>query len=96
MMRVALSGGIASGKTVVSNSLAAYGVPIVDTDILAREVVQPGTVGLEQIVGRFGDDILDDSGHLDRKKLRDIMVRCIALSSSLCWSKLVSTKTTTM
>lgn len=73
MMRVALSGGIASGKTTVSNAIAEYGVPIIDTDILAREVVEPGTDGLRQIVDRFGDSILDEHGALDRRQLRGIV-----------------------
>lgn len=73
MMRVALSGGIASGKTTVSNAIAEFGIPIIDTDILAREVVAPGTIGLQRVVDRFGDSILDDTGALDRKQLREIV-----------------------
>ena len=73
MMRVALSGGIASGKTIVSNSLKDHGVPIIDTDILAREAVLPGTEGLQRIVERFGESILDKNNTLDRNKLRDIV-----------------------
>ena len=73
MMRVALSGGIASGKTMVSDAIADYGVPIIDADVLAREVVAPGTAGLQRIGDRFDKSILDDSGALDRKKLRTII-----------------------
>jgi len=73
MMRVVLSGGIASGKTTVSDALKAHGVPIIDTDILARKAVEPGTSGLKLIVGRFGESILDSAGRLDRKKLRGII-----------------------
>ncbi len=73
MMRVALSGGIASGKTTVSDALAEFGVPIIDADLLAREVVAPGSDGLAQVVARFGENILDDTGALDRRKLRDIV-----------------------
>ena len=73
MMRVALSGGIASGKTTVSNALAEHGVPIIDTDLLAREVVEPDTVGLNGIVELFGESILNKSGALNRKKLRTIV-----------------------
>ncbi len=72
-MRVALSGGIASGKTTVSNAIAEYGIPIIDTDILAREVVASGTIGLQRVVDRFGETILDDTGALDRKQLRKIV-----------------------
>lgn len=73
MMRVALSGGIASGKTMVSNAIADFGVPIIDADILAREVVAPGSVGLQRIVERFDRSVLNTSGELDRKKLRAIV-----------------------
>ena len=73
MMRVALSGGIASGKTTVSNAFAKHGVPIVDADLLAREVVAPGTEGLQLIVERFGADILNSAGALDRRQLRKIV-----------------------
>ena len=72
-MRVALSGGIASGKTLVSNAIAGYGVPVIDADVLAREVVEPGTPGLQRIVERFDKSILNNTGALDRKKLRDII-----------------------
>ncbi len=73
MMRVALSGGIASGKTTVSDAFATHGVPIIDADILAREVVAPGTDGLKQIVDRFGENMLNYTGALDRKKLREMV-----------------------
>ena len=73
MMRVALSGGIASGKTMVSNAIAGFGVPIIDADVLAREVVASGSVGLQRIVDRFDSTVLDGTGSLDRKKLRDIV-----------------------
>ncbi|AKS42015.1 dephospho-CoA kinase [Wenzhouxiangella marina] len=67
---VALTGGIASGKTAVSDGLAARGAVIIDTDLLAREVVQPGSIGLERIVDVFGEDILQANGALDRRALR--------------------------
>lgn len=73
MMRVALSGGIASGKTTVSNALAAFNVPIIDTDIIAREVVVPGSKGLKQVVDRFGQTVLDASGQLNRLRLRELV-----------------------
>lgn len=67
---VALTGGIASGKTAVSDRFAALGVPVVDTDRIAREVVAPGTPGLEAVVAEFGSGILDSRGRLDRAGLR--------------------------
>ncbi|GEA97899.1 dephospho-CoA kinase [Levilactobacillus brevis] len=63
-----LTGGIATGKSTVSAWLRAAGVPVIDADQIARQVVVPGTVGLKQVVTTFGADYLRD-GQLDRKKL---------------------------
>lgn len=73
VFRVALTGGIASGKTTVANMFGELGASLIDTDIIARDVVEPGTPGLEQVVAAFGDDILDDDGKLDRRGLRSIV-----------------------
>ena len=73
MLRVALSGGIASGKTTVSDTFKALGVPIADADILSRKAVEPGSEGLAAVVNRFGESILQTDGSLDRKKLRQIV-----------------------
>ncbi|THB74839.1 MAG: dephospho-CoA kinase [Gammaproteobacteria bacterium] len=73
MYTIALTGGIASGKTVVSDMFAELGVEIIDTDIIAREVVEPGSEGLAQIAFAFGDSVLQDHGALNRRKLRDIV-----------------------
>jgi dephospho-CoA kinase len=70
---VGLTGGIASGKTTVSEMFADLGIPIIDADDLAREVVEPGTPGLQQIVEEFGKDVLDEAGRLDRKKVGDLV-----------------------
>ena len=70
---VGLTGGIASGKSTVSRLLKERSVPVVDADVLAREVVAPGTSGLCAIVGQFGADILCPDGTLDRKRLGDII-----------------------
>ncbi|MCS6173895.1 dephospho-CoA kinase [Shewanella baltica] len=67
---VGLTGGIGSGKTTVANLFAAEGITLVDADILAREVVAPGSKGLEAIVTHFGAEILTPEGELDRAKLR--------------------------
>jgi dephospho-CoA kinase len=67
--RIALTGGIATGKSQVRAQLAAYGVATIDADALAREVVAPGTPGLEAVVRRFGSDVLNMGGALDRRKL---------------------------
>jgi len=71
--RVGLTGGIASGKSTVSRFFAALGVPIIDTDQLARDVVEPGQPPLERLVQRFVPSILTPDGHLDRPALRDIV-----------------------
>ena len=68
--RVGLTGGIASGKSVVADMFADLGVPIIDTDVIAREVVEPGQPALEEIRERFGEHMIDAAGHLDRAALR--------------------------
>jgi len=73
VFRVGLTGGIASGKSTVAKFFAALGVPIIDTDQVAREVVEPGQPPLERLVERFGRTILTPDGHLDRPKLREIV-----------------------
>jgi dephospho-CoA kinase len=72
MLRVALTGGIASGKSLVAAELAARGATIIDADVLAREVVEPGTPGLAAILDRFGPQVLHD-GSLDRSRLGAIV-----------------------
>jgi dephospho-CoA kinase len=69
---VGLTGGIASGKSLVADELAARGAIIIDADVLAREVVEPGTPGLEAIVERFGRNVLSD-GQLNRARLAEIV-----------------------
>ncbi|KAH7923485.1 CoaE-domain-containing protein [Leucogyrophana mollusca] len=73
MLVVGLTGGIATGKSTVSNSFKARNIPVIDADILAREVVQPGTPGLSQIVKHFGSSVLLPDGTLDRKQLGSII-----------------------
>lgn len=72
-MRIALTGGIASGKTFVARDLERHGATLIDADVLAREVVEPGTDGLAAIVERFGEGILHDDGTLDRPALGRIV-----------------------
>jgi dephospho-CoA kinase len=67
--RVALTGGIASGKSTVAALLAERGALVVDADVLAREVVEPGTPGLAAVVARFGPAVLTPDGRLDRAAL---------------------------
>ncbi|MFK8054167.1 MAG: dephospho-CoA kinase [Woeseiaceae bacterium] len=69
-LRIGLTGGIASGKTQVSNRLGELGATIIDTDVIAREVVQKGSSGLAEIAAAFGDHFVTTDGFLDRAKLR--------------------------
>jgi dephospho-CoA kinase len=72
-MRVGLTGGVASGKSIVSAMLAELGAVVVDADVLAREVVAPGTPGLASVVAEFGPQVLAADGSLDRAKLGAIV-----------------------
>lgn len=68
-----LTGGIGSGKSAISAMFEELGIQVVDADIVAREVVEPGSVGLTKITAHFGDEILTTDGSLDRAKLRAII-----------------------
>jgi len=70
---VALTGGIASGKSTVADLFAKLGVPIIDTDVIARQVVQPGSSGLAKVTAAFGEGVLKSNGSLDRKKMRQLV-----------------------
>lgn len=70
---VGLTGGIGSGKSAVTREFERLGIEIVDADIVSREVVAPGSEGLAEVVAEFGHDILDESGNIDRRKLREIV-----------------------
>ncbi|MFJ7665665.1 dephospho-CoA kinase [Lysinibacillus sp. NPDC097195] len=72
-MIIGLTGSIASGKSTVAKMMTALGLPIVDADIVARDVVEPGTETLALIVENFGNDILQQDGTLNRSKLGDII-----------------------
>ncbi len=71
MLRIGLTGGIGSGKSTVAELFARRGVPVIDTDVLAREVVVPGQPALAEIARTFGHDVLDPNGQLDRSRLRE-------------------------
>ena len=73
MLRVGLSGGIGAGKSEVSRRLAAQGAVVLDADLIAREVVEPGTDGLAEGVAEFGDEVLRPDGALDRGRLGDLV-----------------------
>ena len=73
MLRVGLTGGIGAGKSEVSRRLARYGAIVVDADAIAREVVEPGTDGLAEVVAAFGREVLLPDGGLDRARLGDVV-----------------------
>lgn len=73
MLNVGLTGGIGAGKSEVSRLLAGYGAVVVDADRIAREVVEPGTPGLDAVVAAFGDAVLTAEGTLDRPRLGSIV-----------------------
>ena len=71
---IVLTGGVAAGKTAVSDRFAKLGVPVIDTDVIAREVVQAGQPALTRIVDEFGTQVLDESAQLDRRLMRRIIM----------------------
>lgn len=73
MLVVALTGGIGSGKSAVSRHLKTLGAPVIDADLLARRMVEPGAPALQEIQATFGDHLVDGEGMLDRAALRDIV-----------------------
>jgi dephospho-CoA kinase len=73
MLRVGLTGGIGAGKSEVSKRLAAQGAVVIDADLIAREVVAPGTDGLAAVIAAFGPEVLGPDGTLDRVRLGDIV-----------------------
>ena len=70
---VVLTGGIASGKTTVADQFGELGAVLIDTDVIARQVVEPGTEGLTEIAATFGKDVLQEDGSLDRRALRAVV-----------------------
>ena len=70
---IGLSGGIASGKTIVSDEFSSLGADIIDTDIIAKELIFPGSETLNEIVSVFGENVLQDDGNLNRKLMRQII-----------------------
>ncbi|CDP03516.1 unnamed protein product [Coffea canephora] len=73
MRIVGLTGGIGSGKSTVSNLFKAHGIPVVDADVVARDVLKKGTGGWKKVVAAFGEDILLPDGEVDRPKLGRIV-----------------------
>ncbi len=73
MQVIALTGGIGSGKSAVSDHLESLGVPVIDADILAHQLVKPGEPALLEIQSAFGEPLIDASGHLNRAALREVV-----------------------
>jgi len=73
MKIIGLTGGIATGKTTVSREFSSFGIPIIDADLIARQVVSPGLPALKKIISEFGSSILEKDGSLNRAKLASIM-----------------------
>jgi dephospho-CoA kinase len=71
--RVGLTGGIASGKTTVANMFAELGAVVIDTDVIAREVVAPGQPALDEIAQTFGESVITAAGRLDRAAMRQLV-----------------------
>jgi len=72
-LRIGLTGGIASGKSTVANLFAELGATLIDTDVIARDVVVPGQPALDEIVKAFGESIIDADGNLDRAAMRQLV-----------------------
>ena len=70
MLTIGLTGGIGSGKSTVAELFKALGVPVYDTDVFARQLVEPGQAALDEIINVFGKSIVDTSGKLNREKLK--------------------------
>lgn len=72
-MYIGLSGGIGSGKSTVAKILSELGAVVIDADAIAKEVLEPGQVGYENVIHNFGDSVLDPTGNIDRKKLAELV-----------------------
>ena len=75
LLRIGLTGGIASGKSIVTQRFTELGVPVIDADVVARRLVEPGQPGLDQVVQRFGPGVLEASGKLARRALRELIFK---------------------
>jgi dephospho-CoA kinase len=75
MLKIGLTGGIGSGKSIVASYFAKLGIKIIDADIIAREITKPNTRALKKITKHFGNNLIDKTGKLRRKKLREIIFK---------------------
>lgn len=81
--RIALTGGIGSGKSTVTSKFRKLGVPVIDSDIISRDILKPDKPYLKKIIHEFGNDFLTNKGTLDRKKLRSIIFNDDAMKQKL-------------
>ena len=72
-LRIALTGGIGSGKSTIASKFQAYGAPVIDSDVISRDIVRPDNPCFKTIINEFGTDLLTNDGVLNRCKLRDII-----------------------
>ena len=72
-LKIGLTGGVASGKTTVSDFFKGLGISVIDADVISHEVTQPDGSAFEEIISSFGSNILDENGLIDRKKMRAII-----------------------
>jgi dephospho-CoA kinase len=82
-LRIGLTGGIASGKSTVTQRFTELGVPVIDADVASRNVVEPGKLGLAQVVQRFGVGVVGADGGLDRRALRNLIFKDSSLRQAL-------------
>lgn len=73
MLRIGITGGIGSGKTTIANLFLDLGVPVIDSDVIARSLLDPGEKSYTEVVNLFGNDILNEDKTINRSKLRDIV-----------------------
>ena len=90
MLRVGLTGGIGSGKSTVSNKFdSLFGVPVIDSDVINRSLLKPGSIAHTEIKQAFGDEIITGSGEINRKLLREkIFSKWFLLNNEGCQSSL--------
>ena len=82
-MYLGLSGGIGCGKSTVAKMLSDLGAVVIDADAIAKEVLEPGQIGYENVIHKFGDGVLDTSGNIDRKKLAELVFQDASQLSQL-------------
>ena len=72
-IKIGLTGGIASGKTIVSDFFKQFGTKVIDADVISHQVTKPGGTAFQEIISSFGSSVLDENGLIDRKKMRKII-----------------------